>query len=134
MHFSTAASQCLNAPPYVFAGTLMVATSWAGDKYRVRAPILVLDCIITLVGLSLMGFANGSGVRYFGIFLATAGANAGIPASMAYQANNIRGQWTRAFASATLVSFGGIGGIAGSLVFRSQDAPNYIPGIWATIA
>jgi hypothetical protein len=53
---------------------------------------------------------------------------------MAYQANNIRGQWTIAFASATLVSFGGIGGIAGSLVFRSQDAPKYIPGIWATIA
>ncbi|KAL2859833.1 major facilitator superfamily domain-containing protein [Aspergillus lucknowensis] len=134
MHFSIAASQCLNAPPYAFAGILMVATSWAGDKYRIRAPILILDCIITLVGLSLMGFAASPGVRYFGIFLATAGANAGIPASMAYQANNIRGQWTRAFASATLVSFGGIGGIAGSLVFRSQDAPDYIPGIWATIA
>merc|ERR1711939_1241368 len=33
-----------------------------------------------------------------------------IPAAMAYQANNIRGQWKRAFASATLVGFGGIGG------------------------
>lgn len=41
------------------------------------------------------------------------------------QANNIRGQWKRAFCSATLVGFGGIGGIAGSLVFRSQDAPDY---------
>ncbi|CAG8899827.1 unnamed protein product [Penicillium egyptiacum] len=64
MHFSLAASQCLNAPPYAFAGMLMVITSWAGDKYRVRAPILVLNCIITLVGLSLMGFATSSGVRY----------------------------------------------------------------------
>jgi hypothetical protein len=53
---------------------------------------------------------------------------------MAYQANNIRGQWTRAFASATLVGFGGIGGIAGSLIFRSQDAPDYIPGIWGAMA
>ncbi|KAL9107464.1 MAG: hypothetical protein Q9227_007661 [Pyrenula ochraceoflavens] len=55
------------------------------------------------------------------------------PAVMTYQANNIRGQWKRAFCSATLVGFGGIGGIAGSLVFRSQDAPGYVPGIIAAI-
>lgn len=51
----------------------------------------------------------------------------------AYQANNIRGQWKRAFCSATLTGFGGIGGIAGSLVFRSQDAPSYTPGFIAVI-
>jgi len=28
---------------------------------------------------------------------------------------------------------GGVGGIAGSLVFRSQDAPQYLPGIYACI-
>lgn len=53
---------------------------------------------------------------------------------MAYQANNIRGQWKRAFASATLVGFGSIGGIAGSTVFRTQDSPEFRPGIWACIA
>lgn len=53
---------------------------------------------------------------------------------MAYQANNIRGQWKRAFCSASLVGLGGIGGIAGSLVFRAQDAPLYRPGIYAAIA
>jgi hypothetical protein len=35
--------------------------------------------------------------------------------------------------SATLVGSGGIGGIVGSTVFRSQDAPNYRPGIYATM-
>jgi hypothetical protein len=53
---------------------------------------------------------------------------------MTYQANNIRGQWKRAFCSATLVGFGGIGGIAGGLVFREQDAPNYENGVYACIA
>ncbi|KAL2862509.1 major facilitator superfamily domain-containing protein [Aspergillus lucknowensis] len=134
MGFSVGASQCLIAPPYVLAGILMLSTSWVGDKYRMRAPILVFNSIITLIGLPVMGFAKGPAVRYFGVFLTTAGANANIPASMAYQANNIRGQWTRAFASATLVGLGGVGGIAGSLIFRSQDAPDYIPGIWGAIA
>jgi hypothetical protein len=49
------------------------------------------------------------------------------------QANNIRGHWKRAFCSATLVGLGGIGGIIGSLVFRSQDAPAYHPGLYACI-
>jgi hypothetical protein len=60
--------------------------------------------------------------------------NANIPASMAYQANNIRGHWKRAFCSATLVGFGGVGGIIGSLVFREQDAPHYKPGLYACVA
>ena len=134
MGYGVAASQCLVAPPYVLAGLLMWATSWAGDKYRLRGPILVLNSVITLIGLPIMGFASSAGVRYFGVFITTAGTNANIPASMAYQANNIRGQWTHAFASASLVGLGGVGGIAGSLVFRSQDAPRYLPGIWASIA
>ncbi|KAL3442913.1 major facilitator superfamily domain-containing protein [Aspergillus insuetus] len=134
MGYSIAAAQCLVAPPYVLAGILMWSTSWAGDKYHIRGPILVLNSVITLIGLPIMGFASSPGVRYFGVFITTAGANANIPASMAYQANNVRGQWARAFSSASLVGLGGIGGIAGSLVFRSQDAPEYRPGIWAAIA
>jgi hypothetical protein len=81
-----------------------------------------------------MGWHKSAAVRYFGVFLTTAGANSNVPATMSYQANNIRGQWKRAFCSATLVGFGGIGGIAGSLVFRLQDAPTYYPGLYACIA
>ena len=32
------------------------------------------------------------------------------------------------------MGLGSVGGIAGSLVFRSQDAPLYRPGIYAVIA
>merc|ERR1712036_8431 len=117
-----------------FAGILMFATSWAGDRWHMRGPVLVFNCLVCFVGLPLMGFVQSSGVRYFGVFLTTAGVNANIPAAMAYQANNIRGQWKRAFASATLVGFGGIGGIAGSTVFRGQDSPHYTLGIGFCIA
>ena len=56
-----------------------------------------------------------------------------MPCVLTWQANNIRGQWKRALCSATLVGSGGIGGIVGSTVFRSQDAPGYKPGIYATM-
>jgi uncharacterized membrane protein YesL len=90
--------------------------------------------VLCLIGLPIMGWAPHAGARYFGIFLVTAGANSNVPSVMAFQANNVRGQWKRAFCSATLVGFGGLGGIAGSLVFRTQDAATgYRPGMYTCI-
>jgi hypothetical protein len=132
MGFGVGASQCLTAPPWVFAGVVMYATAWVADKYRTRVPILVFNACLSITGLPLMAFATNNGARYLGTFLTVAGANANVPACMAWQANNIRGQWTRAFSSATLVAFDGIGGIVSSLVFE-QDAPKYHPGMYTAL-
>ncbi|KAI0004785.1 MFS general substrate transporter [Xylariaceae sp. FL0662B] len=133
--FDVGAAQCLVAPPYVFAGFYMYAMGWLGDRCRFRGPIIIGNMVLCLIGLPILGWHPDDKVRYFGIFLVTAGANCNVPSSVAYQANNIRGQWKRAFTSATWVGFGGIGGIAGSLIFRSQDAANgYKPGLYACIA
>lgn len=98
-----------------------------------RGPSIAFNAITAIIGLSILGFHSNAKVRYFGVFLATAGANANVPVCMAYQANNIRGQWKRAFCSATLVGFGSLGGIVGSTVFRSEDRPGYVPGISVAI-
>jgi hypothetical protein len=50
MGFSVAASQCLTAPPYVLAAIVMYAMAWAGDKYHVRGPLILLNCVILLIG------------------------------------------------------------------------------------
>jgi predicted MFS family arabinose efflux permease len=134
MGFGVGEAQCLVAPPYVFAGIVMYVMAWIGDRYRVRGIIIVANAMLCIIGLPMMGFAKGDATRYAGVFLTVAGANANIPSCMAYQANNVRGQWTRAFSSATLVGFGGIGGIVSSLVFREQDAPGYRPGMYAALA
>jgi len=126
MGFSTGAAQCLVAPPYAFAAIVMYTTGWLGDKYHLRGPIILFNMVLCLVGLPIMGFHSNPNVRYFGVFLTTAGANSNIPATMSYQANIIRGQWKRAFCSAILVGMGGVGGIAGGLVFRYVSA-NCIP-------
>ncbi|KAI1277666.1 major facilitator superfamily domain-containing protein [Xylaria sp. FL0933] len=132
--FDVGASQALVAPPYAFAGIFMYAMGWLGDKLRMRGLIVVINMVVCLIGLPILGWHPDPKVRYFGAFLLVAGANSNIPASLAYQATNIRGQWKRAFTSATWVGFGGIGGIAGSLVFRTEDKPGYRPGLWACIA
>ncbi|CAH0055902.1 unnamed protein product [Clonostachys solani] len=105
MGFSIAQAQCLVAPPYVFAGLVMYGTAWVGDKFHLRGPIIIFNMILCLIGLPILGWANSAPIRYLGVFFVTAGGNSNIPAAMAFQANNIRGQWKRAFCSATLVGF-----------------------------
>lgn len=102
--FSLAASQCLVAPPYVGAALLMYGTAWFGDRYKLRAPVLVLCALISLAGVVLMvrcpilvrvtedqadlvlqGYAGTAGLRLFGVFLVVAGVNSTLPAVMAYQ-------------------------------------------------
>jgi MFS family permease len=121
MGFSIGAAQCLVAPPYAFAAIIMFITGYLGDRFHVRGPIILANMVLCLIGLPIMGFHSNPNVRYFGVFLTTAGANSNIPATMSYQANNIRGQWKRAFCSAILVGMGGVGGIAGGLVFRYKN-------------
>ncbi|GIJ90269.1 hypothetical protein Asppvi_009223 [Aspergillus pseudoviridinutans] len=152
MGLSQGASLCLFAPPYAAAGMVMYATSWVGDKYRARGPIIVFNAMLTLIGLPLMvvGFATSNGPRLLGCFFTTMGTNSNVPAAMAYQvcafrlsaymdvtddekANNVRGQWKRAISSAIFVGLGACGGMTGSLVFRAEDAPGYRPGILTCI-
>jgi hypothetical protein len=54
MGFSIGASQCLVAPPYLFAGICMYTTSWAADKWRLRGPVLMGLAVMGLVGLPIM--------------------------------------------------------------------------------
>ncbi|KAM3519510.1 hypothetical protein MY4038_009763 [Beauveria bassiana] len=135
MGFTVGQAQCLVAPPYVFAGIFMFLSGYIGDRFRIRGPLIIFNMVLCLIGLPIMGWHSNAGVRYFGVFLVTAGANCNVPTVMSFQANNLRGQWKRAFCSATLIGFGGIGGIAGSLIFREQDkSTGYKPGMYACIA
>ncbi|KAJ8613289.1 hypothetical protein MRB53_036976 [Persea americana] len=133
MKFDVAKSQCLVAPPYAFAAIIMYLSATYSDKLKQRGAFIAANALLCIIGLAVMGFAKRPGVQYFGAFLATAGANTNVPLTLTYQANNIRGQWKRAFCSATLVGMGGVGGIVGGTVYRQQDKPGYVPGLSVSI-
>ncbi|GAA5881185.1 hypothetical protein JCM16303_004834 [Sporobolomyces ruberrimus] len=126
-------SLCLSAPPYVFAAFFTFAMAVFSDKRKNRAVFIGFSAIVCLVGLVIMAYAKPLGVRYFGSFLAIAGAQSNVPAALTYQANNVRSHSKRAVSSAICVGLGGVGGIFASLVYRQVDYPRYLPGLWATI-
>ncbi|PGH02077.1 hypothetical protein GX51_04890 [Blastomyces parvus] len=132
MGYSGGIANLLSAPPVVFAVISAYSFALLGDKYRLRSPIIVAQCIIGIVGLMITAYHSKSGVRYFGIFLGTAGCQGNVPAILAYQSNNIRMQSKRSVGSALQIGFGAIGGIIASTTFREVDAPKFVPGLWTT--
>ncbi|KAI1434396.1 retrograde regulation protein 2 [Xylaria sp. CBS 124048] len=131
--FSENQSILLNAPPYYYAVIPVLLSSIIGDKFRLRGPVIIFNCVTLIVGFSLLGFAEQNSVRYFGSFLATGAYVSNWAALSAYQANNITGQWKRAFTAATSTALNGAGGIAGSFIVRAQEAPRFPTAIWVCI-
>ena len=133
MGYSTGMSQIMSGLPYIPAAVVGIALAWCADKTHLRAPFIALGALFVIVGLSMTAYSSDHGIRYFGIFVALAGALNNIPAVLAYQANNIRMNSKRSVGSALQIGFGAIGGVFASTVFREKDAPDYRNGLWATI-
>lgn len=50
MGFSIATSECLVSPPYVAAAIVMYTWAYLGDKYHIRAPFVLINGVLLLIG------------------------------------------------------------------------------------
>jgi MFS family permease len=133
MGFSTNDSILLSAPPYYYAVIPAILSSLVGDRFQLRGPVIVFNCITLIIGFCMLGFSDQVTVRYIGTYLATGAYVANWAAMATYQANNIVGQWKRVFTAAAVTAFNGAGGIAGSFIVRQQESPRYMTAIWISI-
>lgn len=99
MGYDAGTTFLLAAPPAVAAVPWVIFVSWAADRYKMRAPFIAIQGLMCVAGLLIVGYAKGTSPRYFGLFMATGCANGNIPTSIAWQANNIRGQNVRMLVS-----------------------------------
>ncbi|EFW22157.1 hypothetical protein D8B26_001123 [Coccidioides posadasii str. Silveira] len=135
MGFSTNKSILLSSPPYYYAIIPVLLTSLIGDKFRLRGPLIVFNALSLIAGFLMLGLPASKQVtvRYIGTFLATGAYVSNWAALNAYQANNIVGQWKRATVAAAVTAANGLGGIAGSFIVRSVEAPTYTTAVWVSI-
>ncbi|KAI1769903.1 putative MFS transporter [Hypoxylon cercidicola] len=133
MGFDENQSILLSAPPYYYAVIPVLLSSVIGDRLRLRGPVIIFNCITLIVGFCMLGFSEQVTVRYVGTYLATGAYVSNWAALSTYQANNIAGQWKRAFTAAAVTAMNGAGGIAGSFIVRSQEAPHYMTAVWISI-
>ena len=133
MGFSADKAILLSAPPYYYAVIPVLLSSLVSDKFRIRGPVIIFNCVCLIIGFCMLGFASNVTARYIGTFLATGAYISNWAALSAYQTSNIAGQWKRAFTAATVAAFNRAGGIAGSFIVRQQEAPQYATAVWVSI-
>ncbi|KAK3069695.1 hypothetical protein LTR53_011761 [Teratosphaeriaceae sp. CCFEE 6253] len=133
MGFGENASILLSAPPYYYAIIPVILSSVLGDRYRIRGPIIVFNCLCLTLGFCMLGFVQQVTVRYLGVFLATGAYISNWAAFSAYYQGNIAGQWKRVFTAAAVTAMNGAGGIAGSFIVRRSEAPWYPSAVWISI-
>ena len=66
MGFSTNQAILLSAPPYYYAVIPVLISSWVGDKYRLRGPVITFNSLCLIAGFGMLGFADQVTVRYVG--------------------------------------------------------------------
>ncbi|KAG4026608.1 hypothetical protein MFRU_038g00120 [Monilinia fructicola] len=133
MGLSEDSSIMLSAPPYFYAVIPVIISSTIGDYYQLRGLVIVFNCICTILGFGMLGFASQNAVRYIGTYLVTGGYVSNWAAMNAYQSSNIVGQWKRATFAAAATACNGLGGIAGAFIIRYNEAPRYMTAIWVSI-
>ena len=146
--FGTNKSIILSTPPYYYSVIPVILSSWFADKFSLRGPVISFNALCVIVGFCMFGFSSVTTVRYIGTFLATGAYVSNWAALSAYQANNITGQsitistssvfnftgqWKRATVAAAVSACNGLGGIAGSYIVRSNEAPRYLTAVWVSI-
>ncbi|KAI1941776.1 hypothetical protein LOZ66_001257 [Ophidiomyces ophidiicola] len=135
MGFSSNKSIILSSPPYYYAIIPVLLTSLLGDRLRLRGPLIAFNALSLIAGFLMLGLPASKQVtvRYIGTFLATGAYVSNWAALNAYQANNIVGQWKRATIAAAVAAANGLGGIAGSFIVRSTEAPTYVTAVWVSV-
>lgn len=129
MGFSGALSQVLTTPPYFWAFLLALTLGHFSDKYKIRSPFLAFYSLNVVLGVCLTRWGPNTGSQYLGLFFTLGGAQGNVATVVSLAQNNASTRLKRSVSSGLQLTLGAVGGIIGSTVFRSQDAPTYTPGI-----
>lgn len=139
MGFNNMEVQLLNTPPNFWALFPALLTAWISDRYKLRGQMVMVNSAQIILGVSLFSQLprDQKAARYLGVFFAAAGSNSNVPLVTSWAQTGIRQQSRRAFTSAFIIAWGGIGGILASVAFRQQESkmvPQYPTGIYLTLA
>ncbi|CEL08694.1 hypothetical protein ASPCAL11839 [Aspergillus calidoustus] len=130
--YDAAEAQAMTVPPYAFACLVTAFSGWAADRYQQRMLSVLLPNLMALAGFIIMmvsvRYPGVPGVTLFGVFLTTGGLYPISPAVTAWISLNCAGTMKRAVGIAAMISFSQLGGIVGSNIYISSQAPTYPVG------
>ncbi len=118
----------------------MIATlggAWLADRIRMKAPVLMLLCLLPIVGCSILlavgRAASDRAVLLFGYYIIS--VYPGIsPLIYSWSGQNTGGDTKRKVTTAMLFIGSNTGNIIGPLLFTTEEKPRYTRGLTTNLA
>lgn len=135
--YSSANAQLLTIPIYVFAAIVTLMFAWASDLSQRRSPFIVGGYSIAICGfIAQLSIPHPAypGVTYGFLFPVAAGLYCPFTCLVSWIGNSLAPSSKRAVGMALLISVGNMGGIMGSNIYLSREAPKYTTGFAASLA
>lgn len=132
---STVQTNLYTVAPNVWGAVALIALAFSSDYFRVRSVFICIAVIVTLIGFAVYGAIdvhNNLGAAYFACFLMTTGASASSVLTSTWYNNNTPNENRRVVISSVGVPLANAAGLISTNIFRSQDAPKYVPALGIT--
>lgn len=123
--YSAIRAQLFSVPPYAVAAFLTVLAAWVSDKKKTRGPVMLVFLPLAIAGYALIANATSNQTKYGALFLMAAGLYPAVPPVLVWLSNNFTQHYTRATAIGLQLAIANCGGIIGTFVYDSKQAPAY---------
>jgi len=129
MGFTSIHAQGLTAPPYFLSFLCCILTTYLADRTRQRGLVILALSAIGGTGYLLLAVCQSVAVRYFAIFLASAGVFPSVANILPWVLNNQGSDTKRGVGIALLQMIGQVGPVLGTNMFPSTEGPYYVKGM-----
>jgi len=129
MGFTSIHAQGLTAPPYFLSFLICILSTWIADKTRQRGLVIIFLSFIGGIGYVILATVKSNGVRYFAIYLATAGVFPAISNILPWVLNNQGTDTKRGVGMALLQMIGQCGPILGTRLYPKDEGVYYVKGM-----
>ncbi|KAI0469690.1 major facilitator superfamily domain-containing protein [Xylariaceae sp. FL0804] len=134
--YGTVRANALASVGGFIAVAVVVLLGWLCDKTGKRGPMLVLESIWSLIAFTCLreSYNWSNGRRYAAVVFSMATNTIVHILNVGWLSVNCQSPQQRSVSMAMIIMAANAGGIAGSQVFRTEDAPRYINAFTACLA
>lgn len=132
--FESGVTSLLNIPFGAVQLAVILPASWLAHRFRIKSPFLAIFMVPVLIGLIMLYLLNRDQTGplltgyYFCAFLF-----AGNPLIVSWMISNIAGSTKKSVIMALFNAGASAGNIVGPLLFDTDQAPEYYPGLRSTM-
>lgn len=124
MGYTSVNAQGLSAPPYFASFLLCIVAALISDRWGHRGLVITVSAVVGMVGYLILAAVEDehkTGVRYFGVWLATCGVFPALSINITWLLNNQGGDSKKGAGMAILAVFGQCSSFVSSSAFPDSE-------------